>query len=154
MSLDLTDIYEDDLRMEIARRYEARRTGVCDYCGREPNTPVCRFPGRHRRGTRIDVDRASLALPDPLSRLCLWLVEHPVELADVAARIHLPLPSCEGYSGPCGHSVLWVTHAMTAYEWDGTGVNPNRPLLLCPECSAGYVDYWKEMWRDYYASVL
>ncbi len=150
---ELEEIPEDELRTEIERRRAARMGNLCDYCGREPNTPVCKFPGRHRRDTRKDIARP-VGPDDQLHRLCLWLAAHPVELGDVARQIRLPLPTCEGFEGPCENIVLWMTPGMTAYPWDGEGEDPNRSRPLCPECSAGYVEHWKDRWDEYHAGLL
>jgi hypothetical protein len=152
---DLDEVHEDQLREELERRRAARIAGVCDYCGRHPDTPECKFPSRHRPPKRAHVEGAkALGEGHPLRRLCEWLVAHPKELSDAASMIRLPLPTCEGFSGPCTNQVLWVTPGMTAYPWDGTGVDPNRDRLMCPECSAGYVEHWEEMWAMYRSGQL
>lgn len=46
--MDLDEYTEARLVAELARRSTARRQGICDYCGRTPDTPTCRFPERHR----------------------------------------------------------------------------------------------------------
>lgn len=46
---DLDEYFEEDLENEIARRRQARRTRLCDYCGRAQSVePPCKFPRRHR----------------------------------------------------------------------------------------------------------
>ena len=151
--VELNEIHEDMLWEEIERRRMARIEGLCDYCGREPSTPECQFPMRHRRDPQKGLARKPDP-EDPLLRLCQWLAAHPAELGEVARHLEMPLPACEGFEGPCSHIVLWRTSAMTAYPWDGEGPDPNRPMSLCPECSAGYRDHWKEMWDDYYSGLL
>jgi hypothetical protein len=150
--LDLDEVPEDQLRAEVERRRQLRIAGLCDYCGRDPNTPTCKFPHRHRRPTRPVEGQQDK--DDPLHRLSLWLAKRPMELVELATRLGIPLRQCEGFEGPCENVVLWETPGMTSYEWDGEGVNPNRNRLLCPECSAGYVAHWKDMWDEYRASVL
>ena len=44
---DLDEFTEEELRDELARREEARRLGLCDYCGRNGNATKCHFPSRH-----------------------------------------------------------------------------------------------------------
>ncbi len=44
---DLDEYVENALVAEINRRIWARERGVCDYCGRTPETVVCKFPERH-----------------------------------------------------------------------------------------------------------
>jgi hypothetical protein len=44
---DLDEFSEEELRDELARREEARRLGLCDYCGRNGNATKCRFSNRH-----------------------------------------------------------------------------------------------------------
>lgn len=147
---DLDETPEEELRAEVERRRAARMADLCDYCGRHYNTPPCKFPLRHRRA-----EQSPPVVPDgQLHRLCVWLASHPMELADVALQLHLPLPACEGFEGPCTNTVLWMTCSMTRYPWDGEGADPNRALSLCPECSAGYQEHWKDMWADYYSGLL
>lgn len=83
-----------------------------------------------------------------------WLVGHPHDLSYVVSLLRLPLPKCEGHGGPCEGLVVHQTRAMTAYEWDGTGENPNRDQQLCVECSAAYQSDWEERWREYYSGCL
>lgn len=45
------------------------------------------------------------------------------------------------------------TPSFTAYYWDGTGLNPNRDVPLCPECAIENEEYWKAMWQEYYYAV-
>lgn len=90
----------------------------------------------------------------PLDRLVNWLSEHPLELMEVARRLHMPLPRCQGHNRPCSSMVLKMTPAMTQYSWDGQGEDPNGPIALCHDCAGDYQEYWQEMWKEYYAGVL
>ena len=46
---DLDDYTEEELNAELARRQASRRRGLCDYCGRVPqSTEACSKPERHR----------------------------------------------------------------------------------------------------------
>lgn len=45
--IDLDEIDEAKLAAEIERRQAQRFKGLCDYCGRRPNDPPCKFPSRH-----------------------------------------------------------------------------------------------------------
>lgn len=45
--VDLDEMDEKTLIKEIARREHKRLQGLCDYCGRAPSTPACKFPERH-----------------------------------------------------------------------------------------------------------
>lgn len=56
--------------------------------------------------------------------------------------------SCEGFDGPCASQRAEKRAAMTAYHWDGTGEDPNRPPQLCDECWQGYKAHWTEMWAE------
>lgn len=47
-SLDLDEYSEKRLREELRHRRKLRRAGKCDYCGRDPSTPPCKFPERHK----------------------------------------------------------------------------------------------------------
>ena len=44
---DLDEYSEKELVAELNRRFVARSRGVCDYCGRPPEAPACKFPERH-----------------------------------------------------------------------------------------------------------
>lgn len=44
---DLDEYTTTELREELRRRAVAGRAGVCDYCGRTPDTRPCKFPERH-----------------------------------------------------------------------------------------------------------
>lgn len=52
--LSLDEIPEGKLLREIRRRHNARRKGVCDYCGRYKNEMVCKFPDRHALANKRD----------------------------------------------------------------------------------------------------
>lgn len=47
--LDLDEMSEEKLEGELKRRKDLRETGLCDYCGRKPETSTCKFSDRHRR---------------------------------------------------------------------------------------------------------
>ena len=63
-------------------------------------------------------------------------------------RSHTALPLCDGLYGPCfckGHRRA----QNTAY------VDEKRNwVFLCDTCMEANDEYWKEMWREYYGSVL
>lgn len=55
--LPLDEIRERDLIFELRRRRQARRQGVCDYCGRYRQSEPCRFVERHTAvATREDFE--------------------------------------------------------------------------------------------------
>lgn len=47
--ISLDEVSEKDLRDEFKRRIDLRIRGLCDYCGQTPESPICKFPGRHQR---------------------------------------------------------------------------------------------------------
>src|SRR5580692_1249181 len=47
--LNLDEYPTKRLREELAARRHLRRKGLCDYCVRDPSTPPCKFPERHKR---------------------------------------------------------------------------------------------------------
>jgi hypothetical protein len=47
---DLEEYRTGELIEELERRAAHRRAGLCDYCGRTPSTPPCKFPQRHAVG--------------------------------------------------------------------------------------------------------
>lgn len=44
---DLDEIPTAELEQELLRRRVSQGNNLCDYCGRPPNEPACRFPDRH-----------------------------------------------------------------------------------------------------------
>lgn len=46
--LSLDEVAGVDLAREVERRFKLRLKCLCDYCGRKPTTPSCKFPERHR----------------------------------------------------------------------------------------------------------
>ncbi len=60
--LDLDEYDEQRLAGELELRQGRRSQGLCDYCGREPDTNPCKFPERHRGALAIrEQDMAALA---------------------------------------------------------------------------------------------
>jgi hypothetical protein len=47
---DIDEYDEDELLTELRLRAERRTRGVCDYCGRPPESPPCKERKRHRLG--------------------------------------------------------------------------------------------------------
>ena len=45
--LGLDEYDEERLIAELEHRRKLREDGKCDYCGRSPETPTCKFPERH-----------------------------------------------------------------------------------------------------------
>ncbi len=45
--LGLDEYTESDISLELRDRAAKRASGLCDYCGRTPQDPVCKYPGRH-----------------------------------------------------------------------------------------------------------
>jgi hypothetical protein len=62
-------------------------------------------------------------------------------------------PRCErcGCDMPYEHELI---PSMTAYHWDGSGPDPNRPLRLCPECADEHVDHMEWLWAEHYRGLL
>lgn len=59
-----------------------------------------------------------------------------------------PDGSCEGE--------IKVRKAMTAYHFEGvrnSKEDPNRDFLACELHHGWYVDYWSEMWAEYYRNI-
>jgi len=40
------------------------------------------------------------------------------------------------------------------YEWDGTGEDPNRDLILCEWHGEEYTEIMNDQWADYYSGLL
>lgn len=38
--------------------------------------------------------------------------------------------------------------SRTMYDWDGVGVDPNRPIKFCRSCAADHHAYWDERWQS------
>lgn len=47
MNRDIDELAEASLKLELKTRKRKRRSGVCDYCGRRPETATCKYPSRH-----------------------------------------------------------------------------------------------------------
>lgn len=47
-----------------------------------------------------------------------------------------------------------IAPRMTAYKWDGTGEDPNKPPALCPRCTEDHIDFWESQWQDYYSGLI
>lgn len=45
---------------------------------------------------------------------------------------------------------LIETPAMTCYEWDGEGEDPNASFFACKDCSEEYIENMQDLWDDYY----
>jgi hypothetical protein len=43
----INEFGEQLLELELAQRARSRVDGKCDYCGREPTAPACKYPRRH-----------------------------------------------------------------------------------------------------------
>lgn len=43
-----------ELILEVERRRVLRSNNLCDYCGRIPDDPQCRFPDRHVRSQKVN----------------------------------------------------------------------------------------------------
>jgi len=52
------------------------------------------------------------------------------------------------------HNVEVMYWPRTAYHWDGKGIDPNGPMLLCKEMAKECQQYWDDMWSEYYSQVL
>lgn len=80
-----------------------------------------------------------------------------IEIVDVIASYHhllgLPALSPCARCGEQSSDVTWH-QSRTAYVWDGTGLDPNHPSPLCPSCRRDDVEYWDDMWADYYSGLL
>ena len=63
-------------------------------------------------------------------------------------RSHTALPLCDGLYGPCfcrGHRRVQNTaYVDEKKNW----------VFLCDTCMEANDEYWNEMWREYYGSVL
>ena len=46
--MGLDEYTERILINELVKRKEKREKGLCDYCGRDPESSSCRFPKRHK----------------------------------------------------------------------------------------------------------
>ncbi|MHA2279977.1 MAG: hypothetical protein ACXAC5_03750 [Promethearchaeota archaeon] len=61
-------------------------------------------------------------------------------------------PPCEGHGGCPG--IGKPTSSRTMYEWDGTGEDPNRDLILCSLCAEEHNDIMDDQWKAYYDDKL
>jgi hypothetical protein len=93
-----------------------------------------------------DAELARVVLGRPLSNM----IEHRQNsLAFAEAIIKQVAPwkcqRCESTDG------LRVHFSQTAYHWNGSGLNPNRPWIACAVCAATDDDYWSSMWKEYWS---
>ena len=51
------------------------------------------------------------------------------------------------------HPVEVMYWPGTAYHWDGKGMDPNGPMLICEKMAEECRQYWDGMWAEYYISV-
>ena len=66
----------------------------------------------------------------------------------VGAPANEPCTRCERTEG-----VVWYDR-MTAYYWDGTGEDPNRPIALCNgPCAAEYRQIMLDLWAEYRSGI-
>ena len=146
---DLDEIHEEELQAELRRRETDRLAGLCDYCHKPSSHPPCRFPDRHGHSSMW-----SGKVSPEVARLGRWLKHRPNVLTQVLRWLKTPVLKCEGHRGPCEGLVLWPTSAMTQYEWDGTGEDPNRDQMLCPVCAETYREDWQDRWDEYNAGRM
>lgn len=52
------------------------------------------------------------------------------------------------------HHVEVIYWPRTAYHWEGTGVDPNGPKLVCNEAMKEEKEYWDERWTEYWRGCL
>mgnify|MGYP003402888157 CR=1 FL=1 len=55
----LDEYTENQLQEELNRRKGCQQLGVCDYCLRKPETPICMFPERHSRKQVVTTDETN-----------------------------------------------------------------------------------------------
>ena len=55
---------------------------------------------------------------------------------------------CHGFDAPCSH-IGKIRRQNTQYVDD-----ERNWVFLCNECNKRNEEYWADMWREYYASVL
>lgn len=70
------------------------------------------------------------------------------------------MPDCEYKDDPswieCGGEVK-VRPAMTAYVYEGpenAPEDPNRDFAACENHYTAYLEYWDEMWKEYWSNIL
>lgn len=56
---------------------------------------------------------------------------------------------CEGVLGPCEAAGI-ERSCRTKYHDEEMNKNP----ILCERCAEYYSEYWDDMWREYYSSVI
>lgn len=64
MSSNLYYYTDRELRDELERRQEARKKGLCDFCGKKASSPPCDQPDRHVDRTKCRVCHAEDVPPD------------------------------------------------------------------------------------------
>lgn len=61
---------------------------------------------------------------------------------------------CNCPFGEDHHRVEVMYWARTQYYWDGKGLDPNGPILICKAGADECIKYWDDMWNEYYSSVM
>ena len=56
---------------------------------------------------------------------------------------------CKGFNSLCGKYKAIKFRARTFYSNEG-----DNWRILCPKCQEECKEYWNDMWKDYYNSVL
>jgi hypothetical protein len=47
--MDLDEYTAEQLQGELDRRKKLEARGLCSYCERDPASPSCKFPNRHKK---------------------------------------------------------------------------------------------------------
>jgi hypothetical protein len=80
-SRDLDEYATDELLVELVRRADLRKRGLCDYCERKPEEPPCRFHDRHRgSAARPTTKRAVRRTPEQWAELLVDNVSAATQL--------------------------------------------------------------------------
>ena len=62
---------------------------------------------------------------------------------------HMKAALESGKCESCGDEALYLSPTSSQYQDDETS-DHNRPEVHCDSCSKDHIEYWEEMWADYY----
>lgn len=107
---DIDEYSQDEILIELERRYFLRARGNCDYCGRSLGAPACKLPERHEGKVGVQWYVQVLQLDDHeglyINDILRWEGDRatPLEVLDQLSQL--------GALTGIKYSEKWVTKSM------------------------------------------
>ena len=60
-----------------------------------------------------------------------------------------PLEYCQGFQGPCDNTDVEWFHTSTCYQDERSNW-----ACMCEQCKQCELEYWSEMWAEYYSGRM